>query len=70
MDIIKKSRKRELKEDIIPIDNNARIGPNYNGQLMKFVSEYWNIERACLNSKSLNRTLTILKDFSILSNLI
>lgn len=58
-----KSRKRDVKEDIIPINQNAKIGPNYNGRLMDFVFGGWSINRAIVNSESLSRTYNCLNKF-------
>jgi len=58
-----RSRKRELKEDIIPLNDNAKIGPNYNGRLMQFVFDYWDINRAMKRSSSLKRTYEKLESF-------
>lgn len=61
--LTKRSRKRSIKEDIIPINNNASIGPNYNGRLMEFVSGRWNISRAMTRSESLRRAFVKLELF-------
>jgi hypothetical protein len=63
--LARRSKKREIREDIVPITNNATIGPNYNGCLSEFVFKYWRIERAILNSESLKRTYLKLRDFNI-----
>lgn len=63
IDIVTKSRKRSIKEDIIPINQNASIGPNYNDRLIEFVSNYWDIFRAVENSDSLRRAYTHLEAF-------
>jgi len=63
INIARRSRKRFIREDIIPINNNARIGPNYNGRLMEFVFEYWNIVRAMERSDSLKRAYRKLELF-------
>lgn len=61
--IVKKSRKRIIREDIVPINVNAKIGPNYNGRLMEFVSHHWDLDRAKRRSKSLNRSINKLELF-------
>ncbi len=62
--IVSKSRKRSIREDIIPINQNASIGPNYNGRLMEFVLNHWNIERAMENCESLLRAYSRLDEFN------
>jgi hypothetical protein len=64
IEIVKQSRKRELREDIIPINSNAKIGPNYNERLMEYVSEYWSISRAIGSSNSLKKAYDSLSDFT------
>lgn len=64
--IVKRSRKRQLKEDILPINNNASIGPNYNERLMQFVLDYWEISRACNRSESLRRAFKQLENYQLM----
>jgi hypothetical protein len=61
--LARRSRKRSIKEDIIPINSNAAIGPNYNGRLMEFVFDHWSIDRAMTRSKSLRRAYDRLQSF-------
>lgn len=63
VNLVKKSRKRTIKEDIIPINSNAMIGPNYNEQLINYVENYWSLSRAIINSESLKRTIKRLDNF-------
>lgn len=63
--LAKRSRKREIREDIVPINNNASIGPNYNGCLTQFVVNYWNIEMAITRSNSLKRAWENLARFEL-----
>ncbi len=61
--IARRSRIRNVREDIVPINENAQIGPNYNGRLMDYVINHWNIERAMLRSESLTRAYHKLELF-------
>ncbi|MEI8202783.1 MAG: hypothetical protein WCH34_07205 [Bacteroidota bacterium] len=63
VNLIKRSRKRYIKEDILPINENAQIGPNYNERLMQYVSDYWDLNRAMLKSNSLYRAYQYLDNF-------
>lgn len=63
--IARRSRTRSIREDIIPINKNAKIGPNYNGRLIEFVSGKWSIENAKKRSISLSRALDKLEYFKI-----
>lgn len=58
-----RSKKRSIREDVVPINQNAGIGPNYNGCLSIFVFKNWDIEKAIQNSDSLRRTYEKLRDF-------
>lgn len=62
--LAKRSKKRNIKEDIVPINNNAKIGPNYNNCLGAFIIENWNMERAMQRSESLRRLFRKLSDFT------
>ncbi len=63
INLTRRTRNRILKEDIVPINNNARIGPNYNGRLMEFVFNYWDLNRAMGRSHSLTRAYKKLENF-------
>jgi hypothetical protein len=63
--IARRSRTRSIRDDIIPINKNAKIGPNYNGRLIEFVSQKWSIENAKKRSISLSRALDKLEHFKI-----
>jgi hypothetical protein len=63
INLVRRSRNRSIREDIVPINNNARIGPNYNERLMEFVSDFWSLERAISRSESLSRACNRLNEF-------
>ncbi len=70
INLAKRSRKRALREAIVPIPNStARVGPDYNGQLSSFVFNAWNIVEAMGNSESLRRTVKALNEFQPIWNL-
>ena len=60
--LARKSRKREIREDVIPI-GTARIGPAYNTQLANFIAAFWDLEIAQQNSESLRRLVNCLRNF-------
>lgn len=62
--LAKRSRIRRIREDIVPINENAKIGPNYNGCLMEFVFEKWDIFNAISSSKSLEKAFSKLESFN------
>ncbi len=64
INLARKSRKRNLREDIVPSEGStAKQGPDYNGRLMFFVEEFWNPYEAMHNSPSLVRTIRAVEDF-------
>lgn len=61
MSISRKSRKRDIRESIPPLGATAKRGPDYNGQLSRFVNDLWDPERARSHSPSLDRTIRVLQ---------
>jgi hypothetical protein len=62
MQIVKRSKKRNIREDILP-EGDARIGPNYNARLSDFVVNCWDIATARQNAPSLERAIRALETF-------
>jgi hypothetical protein len=63
MQIVKRSKKRNVREDILP-EGDARIGPNYNVRLSDFVVNHWDIATARQNAPSLERAMRALEIFN------
>jgi hypothetical protein len=64
LEIASKSRKRDLRNDIVPRPGEKRkIGPDYNGRLGEFVQSSWRANVAYAHSLSLARTWKILVAF-------
>jgi hypothetical protein len=63
--IIKRCRNRNIKEDILPKNEFASIGPNYNGRLGEFVMKHWSVSRAMKRSDSLKRAMAKLSNFKM-----
>jgi hypothetical protein len=64
IDLARKSQKRVLREAIVPrLGSSAKVGPNYNGKLVNFVDDYWNVTEAARNSESLRRAINAIKAF-------
>jgi len=59
--IRKKSKKRKIREDIIPT-GSSRIGPGYNTCLVEFIYNKWDIGIARKNSNSLERLIVRMKE--------
>jgi hypothetical protein len=65
IELAKHSRKREIREDIVPNPKStAKIGPNYTQRLSAFVREHWDIESAQKHSKSLQMAILALRNFN------
>lgn len=63
--LVKRCRIRKIKEDILPKNEFAAVGPNYNGRLGEFVMKHWSISRAMQRSDSLRRAMKHLSNFSV-----
>ncbi len=68
MRLIKRCRFRKIREDILPKNEFASVGPNYNGRLGEFVLNHWSISRAMERSDSLRRALVHLSTFNAVYN--
>ena len=65
IEIVSKSKKRALREDIVPPpDGTRKQGPNYNGCLAMYVHKDWDPNVAGLHSGSLARMIAALGEFS------
>ena len=63
INLVKKTRKRSIKEDIVPRNEYAATGPNYNGRLTEYVIQDWDIDKAIQSSDSLKRAVAALEKF-------
>ena len=64
VDLVKRSRNKDLRMDMVPrMGSTAKVGPDYNGRLISFINNYWDINEARKNSKSLDRTWKALSEF-------
>ena len=62
LSLVKRSRKRSLKEDILPsAGKHVTVGPAYNSSLAKYVLEFWNPQRAAECSNSLEKAIRALE---------
>lgn len=59
--LARKSKKRNIREGIPPVDTFASIGPGYNNELRNFIQNHWNIENALKHSPSFNKALQALR---------
>ena len=65
INVARRSRSSNVKRDIVPeIGSTAKKGPDYNGRLIEFISEHWDVKTASQCSPSLKRTFQRLVDFA------
>ena len=55
--LARRSKKREIRETIVPIDDYMVNGPEYNAKFQYFVQNCWNINSARKNSPSLDKAI-------------
>ena len=67
--LAKKSRKREIREAIVPADDFVKIGQGYNVQLQKYIQNVWDINSARKNSPSLDKAIKSLEKIAYQKNL-
>jgi hypothetical protein len=65
--LAKRSKKREIREAIVPIDDYASNGPGYNTQFQYFIQNVWNTDSARKNSPSLDSAIKSLEKISNLT---
>lgn len=64
VNLANRSRSRIIRESIAPAHSSyAQVGPDYNGQLGFFIQKYWDIKSAMVRSKSLQKTISSIKNF-------
>jgi hypothetical protein len=72
MNLARRSRKTDLREDIVPRQNSgAKIGPGYPARIQEFVQHTkhpWRPEVAMQNSDSLRRCIDALKNWKMIGS--
>ncbi len=64
IELTEKSKKRYLRDAIVPAKNStAKIGRDYNGQLIQFINQNWKAELAKAHSRSLERAVNEIIHF-------
>lgn len=68
VNLARKSRKRDVRLDLVPQEGStAKVGPDYNGRLRRFIDQYWDPAAASRNSPSLRKTIEALEVFAPMS---
>lgn len=64
INLARKSKYRQLREAIVPRSGSgAKQGPDYNGALTAYVNDYWDANKAALNSPSLQKMINALVSY-------
>lgn len=64
LDLVRKHGKRDLKNALLPSPGStARVGPEYNPVMSRFVARQWDVRRAGSESPSLQRAISALDSF-------
>ncbi len=58
--IAKESRKRAIREALVP-RGHAKVGPQYNSTMGKFIINHWDFQAAMTHSPSLKKLITSIK---------
>jgi hypothetical protein len=58
--LAKRSKKRSIREAIVPVDDYASIGPGYNLVFQDYIQNHWDIAAARQHSPSLDKALRAL----------
>lgn len=62
IDLARNSRRRDIREDIVPRQNSGRdVGPAYTSRMIEFIYQYWRPDVAASTSNSLLRCLNALR---------
>jgi len=65
VELARRSRSRDIRDRIVPkAGSTAQQGPDYNSCLSTFVTNHWDVDRACEASTSLRRTVERLRSFN------
>lgn len=62
--LARRSKRREIREDIVPATGStSKVGKNYNGKLIEFILNHWDIESARRVSYSLESAINSIIRF-------
>jgi len=65
VDLARRSRSSEVRDGVVPGPHStASQGPDYNGVLIRFVKEFWDVDRAGQASPSLEGAINRLRLFN------
>jgi hypothetical protein len=63
--LARRSRRKAIQDAIVPKPGaSARVGTYYTAEMSRYVEQCWRVDKACLVSPSLRRTVARLRAFS------
>lgn len=66
INLARRSPKRATRDALVPLSGStAKVGRGYNDCLTSFVSEHWDIEAACMESRSLHRAIKEIQNLPL-----
>ena len=66
VNIARKSRSKSIRDALVPEQNStAQVGKLYSFEIKRFVRDFWSINTARVNSKSLDKCLIRLSEISL-----
>lgn len=64
INLVRNSRNAKIRESVVPSSgSSAKVGPDYGGVLMEFVTKRWKSKQAARHSESLVRALRAIQKF-------
>jgi hypothetical protein len=65
VNIARSSRSKSIREALVPeAGSKARVGKLYTSEMTQFIERDWNVENACMNSKSLSKCCKLLEEIA------
>jgi hypothetical protein len=65
INLTRKSKYRAIREAIVPRSgSSAQQGPDYNGTLITYLNDYWDVKKAAQNSPSLKKMINALVSYN------
>ena len=65
VNLARSSRNRAIRDALVPAQGSkAVVGPSYNGELIRYVTQYWDIDVAASASDSLRRAVSRIEELA------
>ena len=63
LNLMRRSRKAQIRNEMLPRDASVRQGPGYNGRMSEFIEQHWRPDVARQYSPSLHAAMRALEGF-------